>query len=32
MARAFIGEKQMSIRRFSSVLKLADEEEYEKLV
>lgn len=24
MARAFIGQKQMSIRRFSSVLKLAD--------
>ena len=32
MARVFIGLKQMSIRRFTSVLKLVDEEESEKLV
>ena len=32
MVRVFIGLKQMSIRRFTSVLKLVDEEEFEKLV
>ena len=32
MVRVFIGLKQMSIRRFTSVLKLVDEEESEKLV
>jgi hypothetical protein len=31
LVRVFIGIKQMSIRRFTSVLKLVDEEEYEKL-
>jgi hypothetical protein len=28
MARVFIGERQMSLRRFSSVLKLVGEEDY----
>ena len=28
LAKVFIGVKQMSIRRFTSVLKLVDEEEY----
>ena len=32
LTKFFIGGKQMSIRRFNSVLKLVDEEEYELLV